>query len=251
MKYKKFSPSGAVLKWIAIIAMFLDHVGVCILKNNHLIKLADAVLGGNSYDYMVSDYFTWTGVYIFCRFIGRLAFPLFCFLLVEGFLHTKNVKKYAFRLLLFSIISEIPFNLAVFDTIFHPNAQNVFFTLFIGLCVLYSLDRMTEKLPANLLPLRYLAVFAGMCTAILLKTDYDAYGILLIALLYELRNNRKRQCIFGAFLTLFNSYTAFLSFLFILAYNGKRARQLSKYFFYAFYPVHLLLLYGIRVLFLS
>ena len=99
--------SSLVLKITALITMIIDHYG--------------AIFQGNIIIY---------------RIIGRLAFPIYCFLLVEGYTHTSNIKKYASRLIAFAIISEIPFDLAFFGKIGFEH-QNIFFTLFIG-CLLYT-----------------------------------------------------------------------------------------------------------------
>lgn len=251
MKYsKKTGFTGSHLKWIAILTMLIDHIGAILLENGLLQRIADAVLAGNSFDFLVADYHFWYNCNTVLRFIGRLAFPLFCFLLIEGFLHTKNLKKYALRLAIFAIISEVPFDLAVYNTIFDLKSQNVFFTLFIGLFVLWMMKYFEETLPAHMAPLRYIVAITGMMAAQFLQTDYAAFGVLLIVLLYEFRNNRTWQCIFGAILTLFQSYTAPLAFLFVYFYNGERGKQLPKYVFYAFYPAHLLLLFGLRMLIL-
>ena len=124
--------SGSTLKMIAIVTMVIDHIGAAVLARllmvNGLGELdqtnADAImlwLSANGALY-------WT--YTIMRMIGRVAFPIFCFLLVEGFLHTHDVKKYAMRLGLFALISEIPFDLAFSSKILEFNYQNVFFTLF-------------------------------------------------------------------------------------------------------------------------
>ena len=247
---KKNGLTGSALKWIAIFTMFIDHIGAAFLEIGLLPKIADAVLAGNSFDYIMSDYHFWYRFDDILRSIGRLAFPIFCFLLVEGFLHTKNVKKYALRLGVFALISEIPFDLAFNGSVLETTSQNVFFTLLIGLVVLCGLQYFKETLPAHMAPLRYLVAITGMMTAQFLQTDYAAFGVLLIVLLYEFRNNRKWQCIAGAIVTLFNSYTAPFAFLFIWFYNEERGKQLPKYFFYAFYPAHLLLLFFVRMLML-
>ena len=251
MKYSKTSGlTGSHLKWIAIITMFLDHIGAALLEIGLLPQIANAVLAGNAFNFLPTDYHTWYNLDLVLRYIGRLAFPLFCFLLIEGFLHTKNVKKYMLRLGLFALISEVPFDLTFNNSVLELTSQNVFFTLFIGLAVLYGLQYFEETLPSHMAPLRYLVAITGMMAAYFLQTDYDAFGVLLIVLLYELRNSRKWQCIIGAIVTFFNSYTAPLAFLFIWFYNGKRGNQLPKYFFYAFYPLHLLVLAGLRILIL-
>ena len=249
MKYSKTSGlTGSHLKWIAIITMFLDHIGAALLEIGLLPQIANAVLAGNAFNFLPTDYHTWYNLDLVLRYIGRLAFPLFCFLLIEGFLHTKNVKIYMLRLGLFALISEVPFDLTFNNSVLELTSQNVFFTLFIGLAVLYGLQYFEETLPSHMAPLRYLVAITGMMAAYFLQTDYDAFGVLLIVLLYELRNSRKWQCIIGAIVTFFNSYTAPLAFLFIWFYNGKRGNQLPKYFFYAFYPLHLLVLAGLRIL---
>lgn len=245
---KKPGLTGSHLKWIAIITMLIDHIGAALLELGLLPKISNAILGGHSFDYVVADYHFWYRFDDILRSIGRLAFPIFCFLLVEGFLHTKDVKKYALRLGLFALVSEIPFDLAFNERLLEVSYQNVFFTLFIGLLVLIGLNYFEETLPAHISWLRFIVAITGILFAVFLRTDYDAFGIILIVLLYEFRNYKVLRCIAGAILMLFNSTTGFLAFLLIWLYNGDRGRQLPKYFFYAFYPVHLLLLFLVRIL---
>jgi len=245
---KKPGLTGSHLKWIAIITMLIDHIGAALLELGLLPKISNAILGGHSFDYVVADYHFWYRFDDILRSIGRLAFPIFCFLLVEGFLHTKDVKKYALRLGLFALVSEIPFDLAFNERLLEVSYQNVFFTLFIGLLVLIGLNYFEETLPAHISWLRFIVAITGILFAVFLRTDYDSFGIILIVLLYEFRNYKVLRCIAGAILMLFNSTTGFLAFLLIWLYNGDRGRQLPKYFFYAFYPVHLLLLFLVRIL---
>lgn len=240
--------TGSHLKWIAILTMLIDHIGAALLELGLLPKIADAVLAGNSFDYVIADYHFWYRFDDILRAVGRLAFPLFCFLLVEGFLHTKNIKKYAMRLGLFALLSEIPFDLAFNNSLFEFSYQNVFFTLLIGLLVLCGLKYFEETLPLHLSWLRFLVALTGILFAIFLRTDYDAFGIMLIVLLYEFRNLKLLRCIAGAILMLFNSTTGCLAFILVWLYNGERGKQLPKYFFYAFYPVHLLILFFLRKL---
>ena len=111
--------SGTTLKWIAVISMLIDHTAEVLI--NHNAALTDPI---------------WAQIYVLMRGIGRIAFPIYAFLLVEGFLHTRDVKKYLARMLTFAVVSEIPFDLAVFHTPFYWGYQNVFFTLFLGLLAL-------------------------------------------------------------------------------------------------------------------
>ena len=126
---KKKGISGSTLKMIAIVTMLIDHIGAAVLARllmvNGLGELdqtnADAIMQWLS----ANGALYWT--YTIMRMIGRVAFPIFCFLLVEGFLHTHDVKKYAMRLGLFALLSEIPFDLAFSSKILEFNYQNVFF----------------------------------------------------------------------------------------------------------------------------
>lgn len=244
---KKFNGlTGSHIKWIALGTMLTDHIGAVLLEPGLLPLIASAVLAGNSFDYLPADYEFWHNLNFVLRLIGRLAFPLYCFLLVEGFLHTKSIAKYALRLGVFALLSEVPFDLAIYGTVFNLAMQNVFFTLLIGLFVLWGIKWVEGRFPKySFLP--FVIAFFGMFTAYFLQTDYDAFGILLITMLYLLRANKLQQCIFGAVCTVWE-YTAPLAFVPVWFYRGERGRQLPKYFFYAFYPVHLLVLVGLRLL---
>ena len=196
--------SGTALKTIACITMLVDHIGASCIEAGILTPGLDA--GTLSQD-TLSAYPLYR-LDMVLRFTGRLAFPLFCFLLVEGFVHTHNVKGYLGRLVLFGLLSEVPFDLAFFRTPFYPGSQNVYWTL---------------ALAAN--------------------TDYSASGVLIICALYLTRADRKRQCLVGAVLFLFE-LTAPLAFVLVWFYNGQRGAcsPLQKKAFYWFYPVHLALL---------
>ena len=144
---KKKGISGSTLKMIAIVTMLIDHIGAAVLARllmvNGLGELnqtnTDAIMQWLS----ANGALYWT--YTIMRMIGRVAFPIFCFLLVEGFLHTHDVKKYAMRLGLFALLSEIPFDLAFSSKILEFNYQNVFFTLFIGLLTMIAYRAVEEK----------------------------------------------------------------------------------------------------------
>lgn len=225
---------GSTLKIIAIITMLIDHIGAVILVNLLHFSMGKIVIDNN------------VMLYSICRNIGRISFPIFCFLLVEGFVHTRNVKKYALRLLLFAFLSEIPFDLAINGSFYAPYSQNVFFTLWIGILVLIGLKKL-ESVDNRWLLYggRILVMLLGVIFSILLNTDYKLFGIISIAVLYLYRYNKKYQILFGACSFLWEP-TAVLGFLPIYFYNGKRGLNM-KYLFYAFYPIHFLVLYAISV----
>lgn len=233
---KQFSITGYTLKMIAIITMLIDHIGAFTLGEGLLYQ-----------DYVQNNPVLFQNLkilYIVMRQIGRLAFPIFCFLLVEGFLHTKNVRKYALRLLLFAFISEVPFDLAIGGTFFDFSQQNIFFTLFIGLLVMIAASRFEGKILFQLI-----IFIIGMLSGYLLNVDYSYMGIFLLEVLYFFRFNRRNQVCSGAISVLWEPAAA-LSFIPIWFYNGKRGRSM-KYFFYWFYPVHILILAAVNMIFFT
>ncbi len=221
--YKKKGLSGSTLKVIAIVTMLIDHIGAGILEQLPYFSDTDTTL-------------YWTDRIL--RSIGRISFPIFCFLLVEGFLHTSNVKKYAFRLFLFALISEIPFDLAFQREIFYPAYQNVFFTLLIGLITLIAMKHFEYNKILKIIPM-----FVGILVAQILSTDYAGFGVVFIVLLYVFHDNIKIRNLVCS-IAIFWELTAPIAFIPITLYNGERGFKM-KYFFYVFYPAHLLLLYAI------
>ncbi|MGN1168213.1 MAG: TraX family protein [Lachnospiraceae bacterium] len=198
------------LKCIAILTMMIDHIGAIFFPE-----------------------------YLIFRYIGRIAFPIFCFLLVEGFFYTRDIRKYLFRLGLFALISEIPYDLAFRGVVLEFEKQNVFFTLFIGVMMMYALEQCSEW------PVKIVEVILSMWFAVFLCTDYSFKGILLIAIYYFFRKYKWLKLGLGAVWSLLwgeiQRYGIAATIL-LAAYNGERGRPV-KYFFYVFYPLHLLVLY--------
>ena len=227
--------TGSTLKIIAMITMLIDHIGATIVLQ---------LVQRNSDNFDAFGNVRMTGMvilYYVLRGIGRLAFPIFIFLLLEGFQYTHNRFLYIGRLLLFAIISEIPFDLAVnlsTNSILKGHvlefaSQNVFFTLAIGMIVLTALEG-----------LRTLQMDA-------LHTDYGAVGVLAICTAYGFRNQKKElrmaaPCVVLSVLNM-SELCALVDAGIVHFYNGKRGLKL-KWVFYIFYPLHLLILAGICVL---
>ncbi len=199
--------SGSALKWIAILVMLVDHISASGLVDSWNMRL-----------------------------IGRTAFPLFCFLLAEGAAHTRDIRKYIGRMAVFAVVSEIPFDLALYGQFFYWGSQNVYWTLLLGLCVIYLFQRYPAEGWKGCLGLALLAGLAEVC-----GTDYGATGVVVITLMYLLRENpwlRAVSCFGILLLSAESEVWCFPAFLLIALYNGERGRQF-KYFFYAFYPLHL------------
>ena len=209
------------LKVIAMIIMLIDHFAFVMLERG-------TGLGGNFY--MIDRVM---------RYIGRTAFPIFCFTIVEGFQKTRNVQAYMKRLIIFALISEIPFDLAFRGALIVRNYQNVFWTLAFGLMTLILYEY--RWLPAWKRILGFLVCFF---VPQIIHTDYSVYGVLTIFAMYYFRKEPFKACMAGYIVLLLQSTTevwAVFGFLLILLYNGQKGNG-NKFVCYWFYPVHLLLL---------
>lgn len=221
------SLSGTALKRAACLSMLTDHIGASLLENG-LFKQGAVWQGAVQIDLVM-------------RMAGRLAFPIYCFLLVEGFLHTHDFKKYALRMLGFALLSEFPFDWAFFSGVYWGH-QNVYFTLLLGLLAMKALD--TFQTAEGTPDFRgVLGAAACVIAAAVLQCDYDVRGLALILALYMTRGNKTAQCIAGAVFSLFEP-VAPLAFGLVWLYNGQRgsSSRAEQWAFYWFYPVHLFVL---------
>ncbi len=220
--------SNGVLKLIAILSMLVDHTGATIVS--HLRY-------STRFSPEVARFMT--QIYRPMRRFGRLAFPIFCFFIVEGFFRTRNVKKYAGRLFLFALISEFPFDFALHNGQPLMAKQNVYFTLLIGLLVIWCIN---DCFKGMIIPSLMVMIF-GMMFAWMLQTDYSYHGVFLIEVLYITRFSSFYQNACGAaYVFWYEGIPTPLSFLLTFFYNGKKGPSFGRYFFYIFYPAHLLLL---------
>lgn len=230
------------LKIIAIICMTMDHVGVCI---------------GTTYvngKYYLSGLMTYD-TYSFLRTIGRIAFPIFCYLIVEGFFHTRDVLNYAVRLLIFALISQIPFSLMTRrDPLDFSMNLNVYFTLFLGLVTIATIDhfrKLYKKNTINLPVLIILGAVTVLCTTTFAETihsDYSSFGVMCIVLFYVFRD-KPILLATGLFLAIHfmsnpTELYALIALIPIILHNHKKGPSI-KYTFYVYYPVHMLVLYFI------
>ena len=221
--------NGFHLKLIAICTMLIDHMG----------------------------YTLFPGV-MWLRCVGRGAFPIFCFLIAEGCVYTHDRKKYAARLLVFALLSEIPYNLMNSGMIWDPYDQNVLWTLLLGALVCWLMDWALKKCT----PLSFVLTGAVMLAAYWLleigNTDYGGWGMLLVAAFYGVHRAPSGAVVkmiaqaFGLAFFSIGVMGGYLSIeLWSLAalvpiwlYNGQRgfSNKAVQYGFYAFYPVHILAL---------
>ena len=222
--------SSFVLKIIAMVTMFIDHLG----------------------------YTIW-GKFSYFNYIGRLSLPIFAFGISEGYIHTKSKRNYLIRLFTFAIVSQAPFMFfrSMFTTGF---SLNIFFTLFLGLVAIIGYEQCKNK---------YVGILLVAClsiTADALKMDYGYFGILMIFIFHVFKNNKLLMNISYIVLCLLkymplyvlnNFYLPYLilclctilALVFINLYNGKKGPN-TKYILYGFYPVHLILLYVFNLIFI-
>lgn len=245
--------SGSALKLVACAAMLLDHIGASLLEPIMIQAARSAGVTDWSYVSLIKCCPNSAVLYCILRLVGRIAFPIFCFLLVEGFFHTTHLLRYCLRLALFALASEIPFDLAFHRTPFYWNYQNVFFTLLIGLLSISAMEYTKKRLPARIwmqAVCRVVILLCGMWLALFLKTDYSHIGVLTIVIFYLFYEKRTFSlCLSCVVLSLMaiEEITAFAAVPLVKCYNGTRGISL-KYAFYVFYPLHLLLLFFVGTL---
>ena len=228
---------GSVLKILAVISMLIDHFAAGVIRYG-ILAYYNSIGNAELYN-------KWVTVYKVCRRIGRPAFPIFCFLLVEGCMHTRDMKKYGLRLLVFAFLSEIPFDLGLETSFFELEHQNVFFTLFLGWLMIWIISESEKRFRIEAMSAVRVAAAVGCAFAAeVLNTDYGAYGILIISLFYFLYGQKKIYVPLVGVTLLYPlaEIPASLAVVPIWFYNGKRGRQI-KYLFYLIYPCHLLLYY--------
>lgn len=181
-KKKGGGVSADLLKLLALVSMTIDHYAAIVIYNGNLY--------GFDPEYYQMAIATEKGmqlmrIYHIFRTLGRLAFPIFAFLLTEGFIHTKDRKKYFLRVLFMGLCAEIPFDLCLFNQWFDFSAQNIGFTLAIGIATMFLMKKYRRK-PF----LKWTSVLGCAALSELLHFDYGALGILLIAVLYNFRKEK-------------------------------------------------------------
>lgn len=225
-----------VLKIIACAAMLVDHIGYGILHNYLLV---------HGMDMDPAAYTDLQTAYEICQGVGRTAFPIFCFFIVEGFMHTRSIVKYAVRLAVFAVISEVPFDLGLFGVYTKWGHQNVILTFFITILMLSVIRFFLNGIPGLSVFVRWLAVICAIITfadiAVVLKTDYSWKCMLLAAVLYLAREMGALRYVAGAAAMSWEKYAP-ISFLLLYFYDPE-VRPRFKYAFYVFYPLHLMIIY--------
>ena len=216
--------SGAQLKYIAFISMLIDHV------NNALIT---PLLDGSGFLLYLSNIFS---------VLGRIAFPIFVFFIVEGFYKTKNRKKYLLTLTVFGVITEVPFDMFTSKTFFNPYWNNIMFTLALCLITIWIIDTLKGKIKSKVSWYTVsiiIVIFSGL-SAMELSLDYDYHAVVAAYIFYIFYDKPLLGAGLG-YLSIIKEFYSCLGFFMTLTYNGKRGKQ-YKWINYLFYPVHILIL---------
>ena len=219
-KYKVLDETK--LKLIALVLMVIDHVGEFLLNDNGLMRL-----------------------------LGRLAFPIFAFCISEGYIHTRNKRKYLLRIGIFALISEIPFNLLHNGSIFYLGYQSVMVTFFMSLLALNLFDKVTVKKTLKDQVIGFLIVIGIGALCEFINADYGVYGVFLVFTYYYFKNygyliRNIAGVVIQFFLYNLGIFSMF-SALIIYCYNGKKGNG-YRLLFYIFYPLHLLIIWLITCL---
>lgn len=254
-----------------------EKAGTKLPVNSPLVKIPFGGLTSNmlrtiAVVLMLSDHIWATAMSFgnWMTYIGRLAFPIFAFQIAEGFVHTSNFKKYALRLLGFAVVTEIPFNLFYSSRWFNPYHQNVLFTLLLGLLAIYVIDNARKNKTAKNIALSVLWLALICLASVIGFVDYGFSGMITVVMFYLLRDFPFAWVaqlaamvlinivffegqvfpveFFGKMVEIPSQGFAVLSLIPIWLYGGKKGRssKVMQYGFYAFYPVHMLILYLIK-----
>lgn len=239
------------LKLIAALCMLIDHVTKVFYASLSFRIINPGFQAGLFSQESLQPVYL---IYDLLCGIGSIAFPVFAFAFVEGFQHTRSKGRYLGRLILFALLSELPFDMTFFYGFsrgkpvwpWFPWHQNVFYTFALALCALWLMEAI-QKLPSKPLSIFLQALTAaGICFLAeeVIRCDYGGFGVFLMIVAWLLRRNRLFQ-VLGMLLAklLIDPYyelqSIFLSLILILLYNGKRGKRNLKQFFYGFYPIHI------------
>lgn len=229
------------LKNFACIVMAVQTIGVTVVQNGliHLEQYTQeslaAAMESDSHLVMLA------GIGSVLQLLGGIALPVFAFMLVEGFKNTSDYKKYLLSIAVFAVISEIPYDLAMSMKFWDLSSQNALFTMAVSLLMLYFLDMIKEKEGFAVHLLQILIVACAVAWVTILRAQYGLCMVLLTAIFYLFYTRNVLKTVLGVIVSLLY-VTGPLAFYGIWCYNEQRKDKVSKYVYYVFYPLHLLVL---------
>ena len=236
---KGFGLPGSFLKFFALIMMTAYDFAVVIIQNGKLYGYSEL------YYHMAiatEEGQWWLRLHDALIITGQFSFPFFAYLLVEGVIHTSDFWKYFRRVLIFALLSEVPYDLCFFNETYDLTRQNPMFTLAIGLLCMYFMQQFHRR---SILKWFSVAVCCALAYAV--KSDFGLFGVLGIALMYNFRKEKTLRILSGIATTALLSLDLYgigaLCYLLILLYNGDRGHLSMKWFYYLYYPLHLTVFY--------
>ena len=237
------------LKIFAVFIMLIQNIGIVIIEKG--------VIGLNNYtqaqlsEAMAKDsrLMMAAGIGSVMQLIGGLAVPIFAFILVEGFLKTSSYSRYLISMILFAVISEIPYDLATSHKIIDWSSQNALVTMCICLLMLYFIRMFKERKGVIYTIARLTIVICAVVWGTLFKSQFGLCMVLLVAIFYIFYSKNALKTFLGMLVSLLY-VTGPLSFYGIWCYTEERKDILPKYVYYIFYPLHLLILWLIVKIFI-
>ncbi len=237
----RLSMTGTNLKIYGCITMLFYTISMSVIQNGMIhvnqygtTELAQALKEDPSLMVLSG----WASVF---QLIGGLAIPVFAFLLVEGFIHTTSFWRYLLTMLGFAVLSEVPYDLAMNDTLWTLSSQNALFTYAVCLVMLYGLRMFVGKKGARYRFVQAAMVFAAILWCSFFRCNFGLCTILLTTVYYMLYDQKSLRVLIGCAVSAMY-ITAPISGYALWNYTGQRGRNINKYVFYALYPLHLLVL---------
>lgn len=233
------------LKIFAGIVMLIQSIGIIVIEKGmiHLDRYTQAELSQALAD--DSNLMFLAGLGSVLQLIGGLAVPVFAFLLVEGFRHTSSYQRYLLTMIVFALLSELPYDLANSSKIVDWSSQNALVTMCICLLMLYFLRMLAKKGSIAHSLAQWLIVLCAIIWVTICRAEYGLCMVLLVAVFYIFYTRNILKTVLGGVISLLY-VTGPLAFYAVWFYNEERKDIIPKYVYYAFYPLHLFIL-GILV----
>ena len=238
-KKKNIGISGGILKFIAALMMTAYYFAVVIIQNGKLYGYVDEYY---QMAIVTEEGARWLKLFDILVVFRHFSFPFFAFLLVEGFIHTSNFWRYFLRVFIFALISEVPFDLCMYNETYNWELQNPMFTLAMALLVMHFMYKWRKNIG-----LKWLTVILGALMAYLANFQFGLFGVVSIALMYNFHKEKILQIVSGVAVTGMGTVSSYflpvLCFVPIWFYDGDRGRFNPKWLYYIYYPLHLSVFY--------
>ena len=229
------------LKMFACIIMLIQTVGIAVIEKGliHLDQYTQESL--NQAMSQDSRLMTLAGIGSIMQLIGGMAIPVFAFLLVEGFRNTSDYKKYLLTMIITALVSEIPYDLAICGKVWDLSSQNAMITMCICLIMLKCMELFSNSSGFAGSMVRILIMIAAIVWVSIFRAEYGLCMVLLVTVFYVFDTKNVLKTVLGCIISLMY-VTGPIAFYGIWCYNGERKDRINKYVYYAFYPLHLLVL---------